>query len=90
MRKYLTPVVHIQVKKLTPKPARQPAVVKTLMNIFSDHDSPAVQALGGALDKSITQTIQKEMSDHSAKIDQLLSKIEKLEKENDEKNIKIE
>ena len=62
MRKYLTPVklvVHIQVKKLTPKPARQPAVVKTLMNIFSDPDSPAVQALGGALDKSITQTIQK-------------------------------
>ena len=73
-------------EKTTPKPTRQPAVVKTLMNIFSDPDSPVVQALVGALEKSIILTIQKELSDQSAKIDQLLSKIEKLEKENHEKN----
>ena len=94
MRKCLTPVKLVVrkqlVKKTTPKPVRQPAVVKTLMNIFSDPDSPVVQALVGALEKSITQTIQKELSDQSAKIDQLLSKIEKLEKENHEKNVKIE
>ena len=74
-----------QTDKSSPKP-RQSAIYKTLMNIFSDPESPVVQALASSLVKPITESIQTVLNQQ---LSHLTSRIEKVESESHEKDVKI-
>ena len=70
--------------------SKTPAVYKTLLNLFSDPENPVMKALVSSLVTPITDIIQREFAAQSKRISDLVSRVETLETNLDEKDKKIE
>ena len=68
---------------------RQPAIYKTLLNIFSDPDSPVMKALVSSIVTPITSSIQEVLHKQTEQLNVISAELEKVETESREKDIKI-
>ena len=69
--------------------ARQPAIYKSLLNIFSDPDSPVMQALATSIVKPISDSIQNVLKQQTEQLAKITTRLDKLESDSKDKDIKI-